>query len=588
MASVWGMLTDALCQEKRQSVSYEDHDGDRTRQLELDAQRRPSLPVQDQAPQDLWPQHSRGYGVEKPGYGPGSNGQQPPPEVSRHMPDRQSNTSNLIPNTDIAGIAQSFENPLGWWFGSGGPKSKDKKKGRTRGRVGTAPSALEGGTFNYDKATPSRSRTSPLPSRGSSRDDSEYVARRSSRDSAESEGDKDTTIGKGFSAQLKRGVAQAEKQAEEGAQRTQMVPQKDGGFVATIQNGFIGIFGHNFTSKEEVLRRRGPQPAPEYEAVPGDDIDQKVQYLARWLPQKVGENLEIYRVAKGQYEIGGEEVNLTWHEWVRSDGVECKEVFVVRSRDDQDEGKKDIHGHAAAFEPLPLYLQHSAAVATNLKNGHAITQVPAAQRMSFPDAKGHNLMDANGDQRFSAMALAAEQARLREHAALEYRRNSKDLDAVKEGDESEPESRDSSRGQGLSPHSSSQSRMQQMRSGSAREEAFGLLPSVSEEEDRMLPQSALVPGLSAPRNFMEVPVGPDRMSHVMLAPMQPAGPWSPPAAARMSHGSVPYGMPMQMHARPLAQAPHITSPQGTFYGASQHGSWYGVQQQMMPPVAFAR
>jgi len=98
--------------------------------------------------------------------------------------------------------------------------------------------------------------------------------------------------------------------------------------------GFEGLFGHLASSKEEVLKKRGPMPALEYEAVPGDDIDQKVQYLARWLPPKLGNDLKIYRVSRGQYQIGDEDVELKWHSWVRPDGVQCKEVFVFMSKDD--------------------------------------------------------------------------------------------------------------------------------------------------------------------------------------------------------------------------------------------------------------
>lgn len=221
----------------------------------------------------------------------------------------------------------------------------------------------------------------------------------------------DTKIGRGFSAKMKEGIKHAERLEEENAKRTEMVPQKDGGFIANIQKGFVGLFGHLATSKEEVLRKRGPMPASEYEAVPGDDIDAKVQYLARWLPEKIAGDLTIYRCSKGQYEIGGEDVELRWHTWTRPDGEQCREVFVFRHTD-----KEQI-----LSEPLPLYLQHSANVAHNLKNGHAVTQVPSEMRMSFPDQRGHRLKDADCEQRFSAMALAAEQARLRESHAVAFR-----------------------------------------------------------------------------------------------------------------------------------------------------------------------
>merc|ERR1719343_1634652 len=101
---------------------------------------------------------------------------------------------------------------------------------------------------------------------------------------------------------------------------------------------------------------------------------------------------------------------------MRPDGVPCKEVFVFMPKD----------GGKTPFEPLPLYLQHSASVANNLKNGHAVTQVPHELRVSFPEARGTNLVEADSDQRFNAMALAAEQAKLREKAAMEWRSKNRD------------------------------------------------------------------------------------------------------------------------------------------------------------------
>ena len=87
-----------------------------------------------------------------------------------------------------------------------------------------------------------------------------------------------------------------------------------------------GIFGHLASSKEEVpfrrpiktgvkvLKMRGPMSANEYEAVPGDDLDLRVQYFARprisiqvvresrQIPEHLGEWLKIYRSARGEYE----------------------------------------------------------------------------------------------------------------------------------------------------------------------------------------------------------------------------------------------------------------------------------------------
>merc|ERR1719330_898160 len=123
----------------------------------------------------------------------------------------------------------------------------------------------------------------------------------------------DTTIGKGFGEFLKRGVAQAAGPGKE-EDRGELVPSKDGGFIATIQKGVEGIFGHLAASKEEVLRNRGPMIAPEYEAVPGDDIDQRVEYYAKQLSQHQGECLKIYRIERGKYKIGSDEVRLAWQQ----------------------------------------------------------------------------------------------------------------------------------------------------------------------------------------------------------------------------------------------------------------------------------
>merc|ERR1719162_1498111 len=117
--------------------------------------------------------------------------------------------------------------------------------------------------------------------------------------------DDDTVIGKGFTAAMKRGVAQAKPNAL----HEELVAQKDGGFISTIQRGFEGLFGKS-TSKEEVLRKRGAVWANEYEAVPGDEIDQRVQFFARRLPEEVAGCLKIFREAKGSYKINEEIINM--------------------------------------------------------------------------------------------------------------------------------------------------------------------------------------------------------------------------------------------------------------------------------------
>jgi len=222
----------------------------------------------------------------------------------------------------------------------------------------------------------------------------------------------DTTIGKGFTAQLKRGVNQV--QPKPGGERTEMVKQKDGGFIATIQKGFEGIFGHLASTKEEVLKKRGPMIAPEYEAVPGDDLDQRVMYYAHRLPEHLGECLPIYRVSKGEYQIGSDDVRLAWQSKILPDGRPTREVFVYG----KDEGDAE-----PIVEPLPSHLKHAANVAFQLQNGNAVSQVPDDMRLSFPDQSGTGLKELDSDKRFNAMALATEQARLREEAALQWRRN---------------------------------------------------------------------------------------------------------------------------------------------------------------------
>jgi hypothetical protein len=480
--------------------------------------------------------------------------------------------SNLLPNIEglqpmLSGQSQSmFENPYQWWFGGGddqaanGSANRRDQSSRGEPKDYRAASMLETGAYENEMASARyRDRTMQNSSSGvwsgtsgARRQEGRKPSKASNASIDSEDADtKDTTIGKGFSAQLKRGVAQAAKQAEDGPVRTEMVPQKDGGFIATIQKGFEGLFGHSATSKEEVLKQRGPMPALDYEAVPGDEIDQKVQYLARWLPPKLGSDLEIYRVSKGKYEIGGEGVKLKWHEWTRPDGVRCKEVFVRRTEDAQN----DVKG---TFEPLPLYLQHSAAVCHNLKNGHAICAIPAEKRMTF-DEKGHSLVEADSDQRFSAMAMAVEHAKLREKAAIDYRKKTEDDESDDDNDEAEEP-----------------------------DAAFPEVPrgfSTDEPAKRPCPQLQAPPGI-APCG-LSPPVGLGGVLSGQAPQIAPLG-QAPPLAPH-----VPYGMPGMPYAQqPQPMIPRVStgtfygSQQGTFYG-SQPGSYYGVQQPMIP-VAFAR
>jgi len=228
-------------------------------------------------------------------------------------------------------------------------------------------------------------------------------AMRARRDS-----DGDTIIGKGFTKAMKRGVAQAKP----GKQEENLVLKADGGFIATIQRGFEGLFGKP-TSKEEVLRKRGAVIACEYEAVPGDEIDQRVEFFARRLPEDSAGCLKIFREKKGSYIINDENVNMEPRFRTKPDGSPEKEIFVWWETED---------GEQTDPEPLGLYLTHAANVAYEVKQGgNVITQVPDHVRMSFHDEIGTKLTDGSADARFNAMEVAARQARMREEAAVEWR-----------------------------------------------------------------------------------------------------------------------------------------------------------------------
>jgi len=266
----------------------------------------------------------------------------------------------------------------------------------------------------------------------------------------------DTTIGKGFGEFLKRGVAQAVPAKD--PDRAEIVPSKDGGFIATIQKGIEGIFGHVAASKEEVLKKRGPMLAPEYEAVPGDDIDQRVQFYARQLPIHLGESLKIYRIVHGRYKIGKDEVRLAWQSRVMGGGV-VREVFVFTppASGASDAGKRigaasdatsipagggssaaelgkepvrcgrvvgaaaKSHSAQVPSEPLPLFLRHTANIAYDLQfGGNSLSQVPEGSRLSFADVKGTLLVNGDADAKFNAMNIATAQARKREAAAKEH------------------------------------------------------------------------------------------------------------------------------------------------------------------------
>jgi hypothetical protein len=221
---------------------------------------------------------------------------------------------------------------------------------------------------------------------------------------------RDTVIGRGFTAAMKRGVAQAKPTRA----REELQQQKDGGFIATIQRGFEGLFGKP-TSKEEVLRQRGAVFANEYEAVPGDEVDQSVQFFARRLPEDVAGCLKIFRQAKGEYQINDEIVHMEQKYRQAPTGETEKEIFVFWDTD---------NGEQSDPEPLSLFLSHAANVAFEVKQGgNVITQVPDHARMSFHDEIGTKLTDSSADARFNAMEVAARQAKMREEAAMEWREN---------------------------------------------------------------------------------------------------------------------------------------------------------------------
>lgn len=240
------------------------------------------------------------------------------------------------------------------------------------------------------------------------------AARRTTEEGPRNE---DTQIGASISEFLRRGVAQAAPKPA--AERPEMMPSKDGGFIATIQQGFQGIFGHLATSKEEVLKKRGPMSAVEYEAVPGDDLDQRVQFFARQIPEHLGEWLKIYRKARGEYEVSGEVVRMAWQSTVgpptpeMPEGKILREVFVFA----ESETNSDVPA-----EPLHLYLRHSANVAYDLHFGSAMMKVPEQNRLSFAEEIGTLLKDSDADSKYKAMLLASEQALKRERAALSFRK----------------------------------------------------------------------------------------------------------------------------------------------------------------------
>lgn len=220
----------------------------------------------------------------------------------------------------------------------------------------------------------------------------------------------DTVIGKGFTAAMRRGVNQAPKRDSE----AMVLEATEGGFVATLQRGFEGFTGGIFTSKEEVLKQRGPVPATEYDFVPGDDIDQKVQYFASRIPQHQAEELMLYRISKGEYEIDGARVRMEWQPRRTQCGRVQNQIIVIST------------GYASEQPPEPLhtYIQMCAAVKHQLEKNTVIGKLPECERVSFAmDGPQPSLRDCDGDDRYNAMQVAAEQARQREEHAREWAAN---------------------------------------------------------------------------------------------------------------------------------------------------------------------
>lgn len=232
----------------------------------------------------------------------------------------------------------------------------------------------------------------------------------------------DAVAGKGLAASMRRGVALAK---EGGQDRADLAPHKDGGFISTIQRGFESFFGQRPLSKEEVLRMRGLTKACEYDAVPGDEIDQQVQHIAHSLPQHLGDCVKLFRVARGEYELElsvSQPTEMLHLSFGPQEGTQWPQLFVQVVAD---------RSSVATTQPTPPevfseYLLHSANIAYSLeKGGNAVTQVPNHLRMSFADAPAMSLQQGSAEDRYAAMALATRQASMREQAAVEWTKRSK-------------------------------------------------------------------------------------------------------------------------------------------------------------------
>lgn len=138
--------------------------------------------------------------------------------------------------------------------------------------------------------------------------------------------------------------------------------------------------------------------------------------------------MKIFRVAKGEYEINDERVQMEWKYRQNPNGQQESEIFVFWETADGDQTDP---------EPLYLYLSHAANVAYEVKEGgFVISQVPEHARLSF-DEIGTKLTDGSADARFNAMEIAARQAQLREEAAVQWREKN-NTDSRASGQQSPP------------------------------------------------------------------------------------------------------------------------------------------------------
>lgn len=375
--------------------------------------------------------------------------------------------------------------------------------------------------------------------------------RRQQENRKENSETRDTVIGRGFTAAMKRGVAQAKPTLA----REELQQQKDGGFISTIQRGFEGLFGRP-SSKEEVLRKRGAVFANEYEAVPGDEIDQKVQYFARRLPEDVAGCIKIFRDRKGEYQINDEIVNMQMKYRQAPNGQTESEIFVSWETD---------HGEQSDFEPLPLYLQHAANVAFEVKQGgNVITQVPDHARMSFHDEVGTKLTDGSADARFNAMEVAARQAKMREEAAVEWRQKQKN---PKKGTES-PEQ--SPRGQ----QEAKQSQAEEISIVDQALQAMGIMQAQSQPQAFAAPAAAPTPvPYVRPPQGMGMPVA-------APAPPQQPGYLMPQHQAAMSRQGTMYAYGS---AAPMSGFQHMAPMQQGVLRPS-YASMYSTSSAYTVPV----